>query len=163
VIGAAARIPLEEPVRRLLKPVLTLIAVAIAAAPAVVVVALGWYHTPLLGAPMGPGSGVLVLTVLFYVLWLPGTVFALIWAFDRVGVHYAVEQRPRHVGKKTRRRQRAGLRFLASQERAREQAERERAERQAAGERARLRSERERAGRPPSGESAADRRRREGG
>jgi hypothetical protein len=80
---------------------------------------------------MGPGSGVLVLAVLFYVLWLPGTVLALIWVLDHVGLHFAVEERKLPVGKKTRRRQRAGLRLVAARERAREQAAREMARRRA--------------------------------
>jgi hypothetical protein len=132
--------------RRLVKPVLSVVALSVAVLPAVLVLALGWYHTPVLGDPMGPGSGVLIVTVLFYVLWLPSTFFGLIWLFDRLGLHYAVEPRKPRTSRKERRRQRAGLELLAAQERGLEQARRERVrQEQAQKERALQQAQQERA------------------
>jgi hypothetical protein len=116
-------------VRRSIKTVLILVAFGIAAVPAVLFVVLDAQQVSVLGDPMGPGSGALVLLALFYVIWLPGTVFALIWLFDRLGFHYAVERRSPKPTRKERRRRKAGLGLLASQERAKEEAARERAAR----------------------------------
>jgi hypothetical protein len=118
-----------------MKTVLIFVALGIAAVPAVAFVTLDAQQVSILGDPMGRGSGALVLLALFYVIWLPGTVFALIWLFDRLGFHYAVERRPPKPTRKERRRQKAGLELLASQERAAEQAARERAARPGAPQR----------------------------
>lgn len=123
--------------RRFVKPGLMIVALGVAALPIVLVVSLGWYRTPLLGDPMGPGSGVIVITLVFSVVWVLATMVALIWLLDRLGVHYTVDRREpqpgrREPSRKRRRRQRAGLELLATRQRAQAEAERESARRRAA-------------------------------
>jgi hypothetical protein len=125
---------LEVSVRRFVKPVLMIVALGVAALPIILVVSLGWYHTPLLGDPMGPGSGVIVVTLVFSVVWVLATMVVLVWLLDRLGVHYTVDRREPQPGRKEpsrkrRRRQRAGLELLATQQRARTEAEQESARR----------------------------------
>jgi hypothetical protein len=82
---------------------------------------------------LGPGSGPLFFLTLIYVLWLPATVVGLIWALDRLGVHYAARRKERPPSRRASRRLRAGLRYLEAQERTRKEASGGRADRRARG------------------------------
>jgi len=97
----------------------SLSALAAAAAPAVVAYALGPSVSAVFPDVLGAGSGLLFFLTLIYVIWLPATVYGLIWALDRIGVHYAAERRPRRLSARMLRRRRAGLRFLEAGDRAR--------------------------------------------
>ena len=100
--------------RGLLFAVFTLAAAALAALPAALAVSLGWYHTLRVPGDVGRGSGLIIILVLVYMLWLPAIVVGLVYVYDRLGYHYAVAERARREPRRRRRRQRAGLRFLAS-------------------------------------------------
>ena len=100
--------------RGLLFTAVTLAAAALAALPAAVAVRLGWYHTLRVPGDLGRGSGLIIVLVLFYMLWLPAIVVGLVYVYDRLGYHYAVTERARKEPRRQRRRQRAGLRYLAS-------------------------------------------------
>ena len=99
--------------RGLLFAAVTLVAVALGALPTVLAVAMGWYHTLRVPGDVGKGSGLIIVLVLFYVLWLPAIVVGLVYVYDRLGYHYAVGERAAVEPRRRRRRQRAGLRFLA--------------------------------------------------
>lgn len=110
----------------MVKALLTLAAVGVAALPAALVFGLGVHRSGVLPDPLGPDSGALFFLTLFYVLWLPVTVFGLIWLFDRLGYHYAAGRRTsreRRAARRVRRRRAAGLSYLEGQERARRSAE----------------------------------------
>jgi hypothetical protein len=47
-------------------------------------------------------------------LWLPAVAVGLVYVYDRLGYHYAVNERARREPRRRRRRQRAGLSYLAS-------------------------------------------------
>jgi hypothetical protein len=100
--------------RGLLFAVVTLLAVALGALPAALAVSLGWYHTLRVPGDLGPGSGLIIVLVLFYMLWLPAIVVGLVYVYDRLGYHYAASERSGVESRRKRRRQRAGLRYLAS-------------------------------------------------
>jgi hypothetical protein len=100
--------------RGLLFAAVTLAAAALAALPAAVAVRLGWYHTLRVPGDVGRGSALIIVLVLFYMLWLPAVVVGLVYVYDRLGYHYAVSERTRPDSRRRRRRQRAGLQFLAS-------------------------------------------------
>jgi len=97
-------------------------ALCVAAVPAVIVYASGPAVRSAFPDVLGPGSGPLFFLTLIYVLWLPATVVGLIWALDRLGVHYAGRRKDRRPSRRASRRRRAGLRYLEAQERARKEA-----------------------------------------
>jgi len=104
------------------KWLLTAVALGVAALPAALVFGLGVHRSGVLPDPLGPDSGALFFLTLFYVLWLPGTAYGLIWVFDRLGYHFAATERPDRPTRRERRRQSAGLRYLEGQERSRREA-----------------------------------------
>lgn len=105
-----------------MKWLLTAVALGVAALPAALVFGLGVHRSGVLPDPLGPDSGTLFFLTLFYVIWLPGTAYGLIWVFDRLGYHFAVSERSDRPTRRERRRQAAGLRYLEGQERGRREA-----------------------------------------
>lgn len=102
--------------RRLLKGTLTVVALLIAAAPLSLALAFHARHW---------SDGAVVGLAVAYAIWLPATVFGLIWVFDRLGFHYGMD-RPRKEPEPTqreRRRGRAGMKYLEARERARREAQ----------------------------------------
>jgi hypothetical protein len=102
-------------VRRFLKAALTVLAIVIAAIPLALAAAFNVRHWPI------EAVGGLAIV---YVIWLPATVFGLIWVFDRLGFHYGVDK-PRKEpspSKRERQRGRAGMSLLEGKERARREA-----------------------------------------
>jgi hypothetical protein len=79
--------------RGLLFAAVTLVAAALGAMPAAVAVSMGWYHTLRVPGDVGRGSGLIIVLVLFYMLWLPAIVVGLVYVYDRLGYHYAVTER----------------------------------------------------------------------
>jgi uncharacterized membrane protein YgcG len=99
--------------RRLTRLAVTLVAFALAAVPLLVALQLGLQHRRLPG-DVGRGSGVVVVLVLVYLVWLPAILVGWVWVLDRLGVHYAyTERRPRSTRHETRRKW-AGVRFLGA-------------------------------------------------
>jgi hypothetical protein len=89
----------------------TLAAFGVAAVPLVVALLLGLQHRRLPG-DVGRGSGILLVLVLVYVVWLPATLVAWVWLQDHLGLHYKYTERKRTTKRETRRIW-AGMRFLA--------------------------------------------------
>jgi len=85
----------------------------VAATPAALAMSLGLQDLRFAG-DLGPGSGILLILVPVYLVWLPATVAGLVWLLDRLGVHYAPRDGRRLPNRARQRRLRAGLRFLAS-------------------------------------------------
>ena len=111
---------------RLLTGLVTVAAVALAAAPAIVVFGLGWLTLGHLGEPSGggapPGTSspeLWVLFALFYLAWMLGLMVLLIWTYDRLGRYWHSWDRAPRREKKRRRRRGAGLSYLEGQEKAR--------------------------------------------
>jgi hypothetical protein len=132
---------------RLLRTLVTVGALALAALPAAVVFGLGWLtfgHPDLPGGASTPPDTTppeaWALFALFYLVWLFGLMVLVIWSFDRIGHHWHAWDRPPRREKKRRRRLTAGVDFLAGQEKAHADAEAELARR-----RARLEENRKRA------------------
>ena len=110
---------------RLLTGLVTVTAVVLAAAPAIVVFGLGWLT---LGPVSVPGATVppdttspeqWVLFALFYLAWMLGLMVLLIWTYDRLGRNWRSWDRAPRREKKQRRRLGAGLSYLEGQEKAR--------------------------------------------
>jgi uncharacterized membrane protein YgcG len=97
--------------RRLARLAVTLGAFGVAAVPLIVALLLGLQHRRLPG-DVGPGSGILLVLVLVYVVWLPATLVAWVWLQDHLGLHYKYTERKRTTKRETRRIW-AGMRFLA--------------------------------------------------
>jgi len=106
-----------------------LVALGVAAVPAVIVYGTGDAVRSAFPDVLGPGSGPLFFLVLIYVVWLPATVVGMIWVLDHLGVHYSLSRRERRPSRRTSRRRRAGLRYLEAQDRARRDASAEAARR----------------------------------
>jgi len=116
----------------LLKTLITVAAVALAVLPAAVAFGLGWLtfgHPDLpTGGPTLPDTTppeAWALFALLYLGWLSALMVLLVWSFDRVGHHWSAWDRAPRKEKKRLRRLRAGLGFLAGQEKARADAEAE--------------------------------------
>jgi hypothetical protein len=97
--------------RRLARMAVTLAAFGVAAVPLIVALLLGLQDRRLPG-DVGPGSGILLVLVLVYVVWLPATLVAWVWLQDHLGLHYKYTERKRTTKRETRRIW-AGMRFLA--------------------------------------------------
>jgi formate hydrogenlyase subunit 3/multisubunit Na+/H+ antiporter MnhD subunit len=111
--------------RRPVLALVTIAAVALAAAPAVVVFSAGWLSL----TSTGDGAAQRIpeawaLFALFYLVWMLGLTVLLIVANDRLGRHWQSWDRAPRDGKKPRRRREAGLKYLAGQEKARSEAPR---------------------------------------
>lgn len=151
---------MERP--RLLRTLVTVAAVVLAAVPAAVAFGLGWLT---FGHPDAPGGGptppdttppeAWALFALFYLAWLFALMVLVIWSFDRVGHHWRAWDRAPRKEKKRRRRVAAGMDFLAGQQKARADAEAELARRRAALEQTRLRGPTGAPGAGGAGRSAA--------
>ena len=109
---------------RLLTGLVTVAAVALAAAPAIVVFALGWLTlgpvaVPAAAPPDTSSAEQWVLFALFYLAWMLGLMVLLIWTYDRLGRNWRSWDRAPRREKKRRRRLGAGLSYLEAQEKAR--------------------------------------------
>ncbi|MCX6373303.1 MAG: hypothetical protein NTX16_09540 [Actinobacteria bacterium] len=111
---------------RLLTGLVTVTAVALAAAPAIVVFGLGWLTLGPVGVPTtttvppdttSPEQWVLF--ALFYLAWMLGLMVLLIWTYDRLGRNWRSWDRAPRRETKRRRRLGAGLSYLEGQEKAR--------------------------------------------
>jgi len=134
--------------RRALLIIVTAVAVVIAAVPIILTLALGWYHTRFLEDVLGKGAGIYLLLVLVYVVWLPATVFCLVFVYDRLGLHYLPgESKPKRPERREELRRRATAQTVAAEESA-----------QLAAQRAARERERSRAQPPPAddGSDAGD-------
>jgi len=99
------------------------VALALAAAPAVVAFGLGWMT---LGWSQEAGDighvvddnpiEAWVLLALAFLVWVPLVVVALVAVLDRLGRHYTPLERESRPREREARRRRAGLRFLAGRE-----------------------------------------------
>ena len=107
--------------KRLILYLVSLVALGLMALPAVVIVALGWVHN------WGNNANAYLVLVVIYVVWMPAVTFSMVAILDRLGIHYAVRDRPARPTRKERRRARAGLRYLAGQEEAKRAAAQARA------------------------------------
>jgi len=105
-------------VRRLLKAALTVAALLVIAIPLVVAVMFDLRHWP----PEAVAG-----LAIAYVIWLPATVFGLIWVFDRLGFHYGMDKPRKEPSSSKRERQRtgAGMSYLEAKERSQREAARE--------------------------------------
>ncbi len=54
---------------------------------------LGLQHRRLSG-DVGPGSGIVIVLVLVYVVWLPAVLVGWVWVQDHLGLHYTYTERP---------------------------------------------------------------------
>jgi hypothetical protein len=97
--------------RRLARLAVTLVTLGVAAVPLVVGILTGLQHVRFSG-DVGPGSAMIIILVLAYLVWLPATVVAWVWVQDHLGVHYKYTERTRTT-KREARRVWAGMRFLA--------------------------------------------------
>jgi uncharacterized membrane protein len=100
----------------------TVATVLIAALPLVVALtvarSLGWYHR--FDSLLPRGGGFLLLLLLVYVVWLPATVFCLVFVYDRLGLHYQpADVKPRRLRRRERLRARATAAHVAAEEAAR--------------------------------------------
>jgi fatty acid desaturase len=107
--------------KRLILYCLSLVSLGLMALPAVVIVTLGWVHD------WRNNANAYLVLVVIYVVWMPAVTFSMVAILDRLGIHYAVRDRPARPTRKERRRARAGLRYLAGQEEARRAAAQSRA------------------------------------
>ena len=98
--------------RRLTRLAVTLATLCVAAVPLIVAILTGLQHLRFSG-DVGPGSAMVIVLVLAYLVWLPATVVAWVWAQDHLGVHYKYTEPVRSTKRETRRVW-AGMRFLAS-------------------------------------------------
>jgi hypothetical protein len=98
--------------RRLARSLVSLVALGVAALPLVLALLLGLQRVRFSG-DVGPGSAMVLVMVVAYVVWLPATVFAWVWAQDHLGLHYQYTERARSTKRETRRLW-AGMRFMAS-------------------------------------------------
>jgi len=111
---------------RLLTGLVTLVAVVLAAVPAVVVFGLGWLSFGHFAAVAGEvprdasSPEMWVLFALFYLAWMLGLMVLLIWAYDHLGRTWRSWDRAPRPEKKRRRRLGAGLSYLEGQEKARD-------------------------------------------
>jgi hypothetical protein len=97
----------------------TVATVLIAALPLVVALtvarSLGWYHR--FDSLLPRGGGFLLLLLLVYVVWLPATVFCLVFVYDRLGLHYRpADVKPRRLRRRERLRARATAAHVAAEE-----------------------------------------------
>jgi len=99
--------------RRLARLAITLLAFALAAVPLVIALLLGLQHRRLPG-DVGRGSGIVLVLVLVYVVWMPAILVGWVWAQDHLGVHYAYSERRPRPTKREARRIWAGIRFLGT-------------------------------------------------
>lgn len=118
--------------RRFLFVALTVITVALAAAPAVVVFGLGWLSLGSSSVSADRAPEAWALFALFYLVWMLALMIVLIVANDRLGRHWRSWDRVPRPAKKARRRLAAGMRYLAGQEKARADAGRDAARSRAA-------------------------------
>jgi hypothetical protein len=124
---------------RLLRGLVTAAALALAVLPAAVVFGFGWLT---FGHPSVPNGGATLPDTspleawagfaVFYFLWLFGLMVLVVWSFDRIGHHWSAWDRVPRKQKRRRRRLRAGVDFLAGQQKAGADAEAEIARRRAA-------------------------------
>jgi hypothetical protein len=119
--------------RHFLFVALTVITVALAAAPAAVVFGLGWLSLGSSSVSAARAPEAWALFALFYLAWMLALMVALIVANDRLGRHWRSWDRAPRTEKKARRRLAAGMRYLAGQEKARVDAGRDAARARAAG------------------------------
>ena len=91
--------------------VATCAALLVAAVPLLVTLMTGLRDVRFRG-DIGAGSGVIIILMLLYVVWLPATAVGLVWVLDRLGYNYTVTERRRRPGRRERRRLGVGLRFL---------------------------------------------------
>jgi len=110
--------------RRVAIVAVTVLALVVAALPVVLTLVLGWYRTDVLGSTFGEGSDIYVILVLLYAVWLPGTMFGMVYLYDRLGYHYQVHDRGVRASRREDRRQRAGRAYVETQGEARAAAER---------------------------------------
>ena len=89
----------------------TCAALLVAAVPLLVTLMTGLRDVRFRG-DIGAGSGVVIILMLVYVVWLPATAVGLVWVLDRLGYNYTVTERRRRPGRRERRRLGVGLRFL---------------------------------------------------
>jgi hypothetical protein len=106
-------------VRRVLILLVTALMITVAAMPLVLTVKLGWYETDVLGGPLGPGSDIWIILILFYAVWLPLCTAGLVVLYDRLDVHYMYVERPPRTTRRERRRRGAGSDYLRGQEQSR--------------------------------------------
>ncbi|HJW75930.1 MAG TPA: hypothetical protein VJ787_09710, partial [Thermoleophilia bacterium] len=74
--------------RKLAIVAVTAVAAVIAALPIILTLTLGWHRSEVFGGLLSGGAGVAFVLVLVYVVWLPATVFCLVFVYDRLGLHY---------------------------------------------------------------------------
>jgi fatty acid desaturase len=94
--------------RRVAIVAVTVLALVVAALPVVLTLLLGWYRTDVLGSTFGEGSDIYVILILLYAVWLPGTMFGMVYLYDRLGYQYQVHDRGVRASRREDRRQRAG-------------------------------------------------------
>jgi hypothetical protein len=112
--------------RRIALIAVTAAAAAIAALPLVLTLVLGWFHTHAFEGLLSGGAGVLLILVLVYLVWLPATVFGLVFVYDRLGLHYRpMEVKPKRPGRREQLRRRAVTQTVAAEESAQLAAKRE--------------------------------------
>jgi hypothetical protein len=110
---------------------------ALACLPAVVTFGLGWLQLPHIqpwGAPPARDTAspeAWTLFALFYLVWMAGLTFLLVWSFDRLGHHWQYYDRAPRPSRKERRRTRATMRAVAAEQQATIDAMRRREEREA--------------------------------
>jgi hypothetical protein len=97
---------------RLLRALAVAATLSLTALPLLLALFLGLQHRRLPG-DVGAGSGIVIILALVYIVWLPLTIYGLVWLLDRLGIHYTPPDRARVPTRKEGRRTRAGLRFLA--------------------------------------------------
>jgi hypothetical protein len=97
--------------RRLARLAVTLATLCVAAVPLIVAILTGLQHLRFSG-DVGPGSAMVIVLVLAYLVWLPATVVAWVWVQDHLGLHYKYTERARTT-KRESRRVWAGMRFMA--------------------------------------------------
>jgi hypothetical protein len=110
--------------RRVAIVAVTVLALVVAALPVVLTLLLGWYRTDVLGSTFGEGSDIYVILILLYAVWLPGTMFGMVYLYDRLGYQYQVHDRGVRASRREDRRQRAGRAYVETQGEARAAAER---------------------------------------
>ena len=102
--------------RRLLRILVPLVALALVGLPAVVAFRAGWLA---LGSGQASSMERWALFAVFSLAWVLALAVSAIWCNDRLGVHWrAWDRAPRREARRRRRRD-AGLRLLEGQETAR--------------------------------------------